>query len=91
MERTGTDPKARKMIGLNFQTKSFLKTSVFGAYTRVPHKTLIHRINEYMGFQWVLFVATVVYVYELKGGPCVHRITGICIDGSRYKYQMKLE
>jgi hypothetical protein len=35
MERTGAEPKARKMIGLNFQTKSFLKASVFVAYTRV--------------------------------------------------------
>lgn len=34
MERTGAEPKAGKMIGLNFQTKSFLKESVFGAHTR---------------------------------------------------------
>ena len=58
MERTGTELKARKMIGLNFQTKSFLKTSVFGVYTRVLHKALVNITNEYMGFQSVLYNPT---------------------------------
>lgn len=65
MERTGTELKARKMIGLNFQTKSFLKTSVFGVYTRVLHKTLVNVTNEYMGFQSALYNAT--HVYETDG------------------------
>jgi hypothetical protein len=60
MERTGTAPKARKMIGLNFQTKSFLKTSVFGVYTRILHNTLVNITNEYMGFQSALYNPTVV-------------------------------
>ena len=47
------------MIGLNFQTKSFLKTSVFGVYTRVLHKTLVNIANEYMGSQSVLYNPTV--------------------------------
>jgi hypothetical protein len=58
MERTGAEPKARKMIGLNFQTKSFLKTSVFGVYTRVLHRTLVNITNEYMGFQSALYNPT---------------------------------
>ena len=58
MERTGTEPKARKMIGLNFQTKSFLKTTVFGVYTRVLYKTLVNITNEYMGFQSALYNPT---------------------------------
>ena len=58
MERTGTEPKARKMIGLNFQTKSFLKTSVFGVHTRVLHNTLVNKTNEYMGFQSALYNPT---------------------------------
>ena len=53
------------MIGLNFQTKSFLKTSVFGVYTRVLHKTLVNVTNEYMGFQSALYNAT--HVYETDG------------------------
>jgi hypothetical protein len=61
MERTGTAPKARKMIGLNFQTKSFLKTSVFGVYTRILHNTLVNITNEYMGFQSALYNPTVAY------------------------------
>ena len=61
MERTGTEPKARKIIGLNFQTKSFLKTTVFGVYTRVLHKTLVNITNEYMGFQSALYNPTLVY------------------------------
>ena len=60
MERTGAEPKAGKMIGLNFQTKSFLKAIVFEVYTRVLHKTLINITNEYMGFQSALYIPTVV-------------------------------
>ena len=59
MERTGTEPKARKMIGLNFQTKSFLKISVFRVYARVLPKTLVNITNEYMGFQSALYNPTV--------------------------------
>ena len=59
MERTGTDPKARKMIGLNFQTESFVQTSVFGVYARVLPKTLVNITNEYMGFLSVLYNPTV--------------------------------
>jgi hypothetical protein len=55
MERTGTELKARKIIGLNFQTKSFLKLSVFGAYPRVLHRTLLKKTNEYMGSQSALY------------------------------------
>ena len=69
MERTGTEPKARKMIGLNFQTKSFLKTSVFGVHTRVLHNTLVNKTNEYMGSQSVLYNATVVFTGVHKGPP----------------------
>ena len=61
MERTGTEPKARKMIGLNFQTKSFLKTSVFRVYARVLPKTLVNITNEYMGFQSALYNPSGVY------------------------------
>ena len=69
MERTGTEPKARKMIGLNFQTKSFLKTSVFGVYTRVLHKTLVNITNEYMGFQSALYNATLDVVQDYEESP----------------------
>jgi hypothetical protein len=55
MERTGTGLKARKMIGLNFQTKSFLNVSVFEVYTRILHRTLVKITNEYMGFQSVIY------------------------------------
>ena len=61
MEGTGTELKAQKMIGLNFQTKSFLKAIVFEVYTRVLHKTLINITNEYMGFQSALYNPTLVY------------------------------
>ena len=60
MERTGTELKDLKMIGLNFQIKSFLKRSVFGVYTRVLHKTLVKITNEYMGFQSALYNPTLV-------------------------------
>jgi hypothetical protein len=59
MERTGTGLKALKMIGLNFQTKSFLKTCVFAVYARVLPKTLVNITNEYMGSQSVLYNPTV--------------------------------
>ena len=58
MERTGTEPMARKMIGLSFQTKSLLNTSVFGAYTKVLPKVLVKITNEYMGFQSALYNPT---------------------------------
>ena len=58
MVKIGTELKDRMTIGLNFQTKSFLKTSVFGMYTRVHHKTLVNIANEYMGSQSVLYNAT---------------------------------
>ena len=58
MERTGTGFKARKMIGLSFQTKSLLNTSVFGAYTKVLPKVLVKITNEYMGFQSALYNPT---------------------------------
>ena len=70
MERTGTEPKARKMIGLNFQTKSFLKTSVFGVHTRVLHNTLVNKTNEYMGSQSVLYNATVALILS-EGSPLI--------------------
>ena len=54
------------MIGLNFQTKSFLKVIVFGVYTRVLHKTLINITNEYMGFQSVLYKPTNEGMYALN-------------------------
>ena len=63
MERTGTEPKARKMIGLYFQTKSFLKTSVFGVYARVLHNTLVNITNEYMGFQSAIYNPTLVCIF----------------------------
>ena len=61
MERTGTEPKDRRMIGLNFQTKSLLNVSVFGFYAGVSHTTLVKTTNEQMGFQPVLYNPTVQY------------------------------
>ena len=70
MERTGTGLKARKMIGLNFQTKSFLKTSVFRVYARVLPKSLVNITNEYMGFQSALYNPTLDVVCDYVGGRC---------------------
>ena len=36
------------------------------------HNTLVNITDEYMGSHSVLFVPTVVAVYELKGPPCTH-------------------
>ena len=54
MGKIGTELKDRMTIGLNFQTKSTLKASVFRVYAGVLDKTLLEITNEYMGFHSVL-------------------------------------
>jgi len=47
------------------------RISGYGDYTRVYAQTHVNEIDVCKGSQWVLFVATVVNVYEHKGSPCV--------------------
>ena len=56
------------MIGLNFQTKSFLNASVFEVYTRIHHRTLVKITNEYVAFQSVIYNATHQYGESIHNG-----------------------
>ena len=61
MGEIGIEPKDQMRNGLNSQTKSFLKVSVFEAYTRVLHTTLVNTTNEQLGFHSVLYNPTLVF------------------------------
>ena len=59
-------------IILTTQTNKLIpKISGYGDYTRVYVQTHVFKIDVYKGSQWVLFVATVVFLYEYKG-PLVY-------------------
>ena len=48
------------------------RISGYGDYTRAYAQTHVYKISVYKGFQWALFVATVVNDVVSKGPPCVY-------------------
>ena len=50
--------------------KLIRRISGYGDYTRGYAQTHVFKVGVHKVFQWVLFVATLVTVYEHKGGPC---------------------
>ncbi len=40
------------------------------------HNTLVFKIIESMGSQWVAYIATQTFGYECEGDPCVHSMSG---------------
>jgi len=51
-------------LAVNYDNRFMLGSSVLLVYSWVYAQTHVYNICESMGFQWMLFVASVVDVYE---------------------------